>query len=87
MPLMSSGLYISVATASVFLLRYRAIQAISHATVAVYQNLTPVCAIPYACLYLGEPFQLHAMVGGAIILLGAELVRQASQPQLSNSYL
>ena len=87
MPLVSSVLYIGVATASVFLLRYRALQAISPATVAVYQNLTPVCAILFACLYLGEPFQLNAIVGGAIILLGAELVRQANQPQLSNSYL
>ena len=87
MPIASSVLYIGVATASVFLLRYRALQTISPATVAVYQNLTPVCAILFACLFLGEPVQPHAMVGGAIILLGAELVRQASQPQLSTSYL
>lgn len=87
MPIASSVLYIGVATASVFLLRYRALQTISPSTVAVYQNLTPVCAILFACLFLGEPFQLHAMVGGAIILVGAELVRQASQPQLSTSYL
>jgi drug/metabolite transporter (DMT)-like permease len=87
MPIVSSMLYIGVATASVFLLRYRALQTISPATVAVYQNLTPVCAILFACWYLGEPYQPNAMVGGAIILFGAELVRRANQSQLSASYL
>ncbi len=85
-PIVSSVLYIGVATASVFLLRYRALQTIQPATVAVYQNLTPVCAILFAHFYLGEPIQFSTMVGGAIILLGAELVRRANQPQLTTSY-
>lgn len=87
MPIVPAVLYIGVATASVFLLRYRALQAISPATVAVYQNLTPVCAIFFACIYLDEPIQVSTMVGGAIILLGAELVRRSDQPQLATSPL
>lgn len=87
MPIASSMLYIGVATASVFLLRYRALQTIPPATVAVYQNLTPVCAILFACVFLGEPIQPHALVGGSIILLGAEVVRRANQPELPASYL
>ncbi|MBU6479383.1 MAG: DMT family transporter [Nitrospirae bacterium] len=83
----SHGRLFGVATASVFLLRYRALQTISPATVAVYQNLTPVCAILFAHLYLGEPIQFSTMVGGAIILLGAEMVRRANQPQLATNYL
>lgn len=39
--MISSVLYIGVATASVFLLRYRALQTISPVAVAVDQNLTP----------------------------------------------
>lgn len=87
MPIVSSVLFIGVATASVFLLRYRALQCISPSTAAVYQNLTPVCAILFACLYLGEPIQFSTMVGGAIILFGAEMVRRGSQPQLTTSSL
>lgn len=86
-PIVSSVLYIGVATASVFLLRYWALQSICPATVAVYQNLTPVCGILFAHVYLGEPIQFSTMVGGAIILFGAELVRRSNQPQLPNSYL
>jgi drug/metabolite transporter (DMT)-like permease len=85
--MVSSLLYIGVATASVFLLRYRALQSICPATVAVYQNLAPVGGILVAHLYLGEIIQLSTMVGGAIILVGAELVRSANQPGLPASYL
>jgi drug/metabolite transporter (DMT)-like permease len=77
MPIVTSVLFIGVATASVFLLRYRALQSICPSTVAVYQNLTPVCGILFAHFYLGEPVQISFLVGGAIILLGAEVVRRA----------
>lgn len=85
--IVSSLLYIGVATASVFLLRYRALQSICPATAAVYQNLTPVGGILVAHLYLGELIQLSTMVGGAIILLGAELVRRVNPPRLMTGYL
>jgi drug/metabolite transporter (DMT)-like permease len=85
MPIVSSVLYIGVATASVFLLRYRALQRICPATVAVYQNITPVGGIIFAHFYLGEPIQFVTMVGGPIILLGAEVVRRADQLQLKPS--
>ena len=84
--IVSSALYLGVATASIFLLRYLALQSISPSTVAVYQNLTPVCAILFAYLYLGEPIQSNTMVGGGIILLGAEVVRRASQPRSTTTY-
>ena len=85
--IVSSLLYVGVATASVFLLRFRALQSICPATVAVYQNLAPVGGILVAHLYLGERIQFDTMVGGAIILVGAELVRSANQPGLPTSYL
>ena len=44
-------------------------------------------AILFAHLYLNEPIQFNTTVGGAIILLGAEMVRRANQPQLATSYL
>lgn len=87
LPLVSSMFYIGVATASVFLLRYRALQTICPATVAVYQNLAPVGGILFAHVGLGEPIQLSTMVGGGIILLGAEMVRRSSQSQLTTSHL
>lgn len=77
-----SVLYIGVATASVFLLRFRALRTISPATVAVYQNLTPVCGIMFARFYLGEHIRTSTIVGGTIILIGAEVVRRASQSHL-----
>jgi multidrug transporter EmrE-like cation transporter len=83
----SHGRLLGVATASFFLLRYRALQTISPATVAVYQNLIPVCAILFAYVYLGEPIQFSTMVGGAIILLGVEMVRRVNQLQLVTNYL
>jgi hypothetical protein len=52
----------------------------------MYQNLTPECAILFVRLYLGEPIRFGTIVGGAIILLGAEMVRRATQPQLATSY-
>ncbi len=76
-PIGSSMLYIGVATASVFLLRYRALRSITPDTVAVYQNLTPVCAILFARFYLDEPIQLLTVLGGGIILVGAEVVRRS----------
>jgi hypothetical protein len=36
---------------------------------------------------LGEPIWFSTIVGGAIILLGAEIVRRATQPQFATSYL
>ena len=75
--IVASVLFIGVATASVFLLRYRALQSICPSTVAVYQNLTPVCGILFAHFYLGEPLQLSFLAGGAVILFGAEIVRRA----------
>ncbi len=84
--LVSAMFYIGVATASVFLLRYRALQTICPATVAVYQNLAPVCAILFTHTYLSETIQPGTVVGGAIILFGAEMVRRSSQSQLAVSH-
>lgn len=75
-----SALYVGVATASVFLLRYRVLRTISPATVAVYQNVTPAGGILFAHVFLGEPLFLSTITGGAIILLGAEVVRRAHLP-------
>jgi drug/metabolite transporter (DMT)-like permease len=71
-----SVLYIGCATASVFLLRYRALQSLSPATVGTYHNLIPVCTVLLAYMWLDEPVGMRTILGGAMILVGAEVVRR-----------
>jgi drug/metabolite transporter (DMT)-like permease len=69
--------YVGVATAAVFLLRYLALRSLTPMTVGVYHNLVPVFAILIACLCLDEPIDLSTIMGGFGIIAGAELVRRA----------
>ena len=71
-----SVLYIGCATASVFILRYRALQSLSPATVGTYHNLIPVCTVLLAYMWLDEPVGMRTILGGAMILVGAEVVRR-----------
>jgi drug/metabolite transporter (DMT)-like permease len=69
--------YVGMATAAVFLLRYLALRSLTPMTVGVYHNLVPVFAIFIACLCLDEVVEASTIVGGVCIIAGAELVRRA----------
>ncbi len=77
--IMASVFYIGCATAAVFLLRSRSLQSLSPATVATYHNLIPVCTVVLAFLCLDEPLGVGTILGGLMVLVGAEVVRR---PQL-----
>jgi drug/metabolite transporter (DMT)-like permease len=72
----ASVLYAGCATAGVFLLRYRALQTLSPATVGTYHNLIPVCTVLLAHMCLDEPVGTRTILGGTMILIGAEVVRR-----------
>jgi drug/metabolite transporter (DMT)-like permease len=72
--------YVGLATAGVFLLRYRALQALPPATVATYHNLIPICTIFSACLLLGEHVSLATIIGSVAVVAGTELVRRTHLP-------
>jgi drug/metabolite transporter (DMT)-like permease len=77
--IMLSVLYVGCATAAVFLLRCRALQSLSPATVGTYHNLIPVCTVLLAYLCLGEALGVSTIIGGFMVIIGAEVVRR---PQL-----
>ena len=81
--IMLSVLYIGCATAAVFLLRCRSLQTLSPATVGTYHNLIPVCTVLLAYVWLGEPLGLSTVVGGIMVILGAEVVRRPQNFSLS----
>jgi drug/metabolite transporter (DMT)-like permease len=79
---LTAVLYVGCATAAVFLLRCRALQSLSPATVGTYHNLIPVCTVVLAYLCLGEPIGTATILGGAMVVAGAELVRRPEIPSL-----
>lgn len=76
LPIILSVLYIGCATAVVFLLRCRALQSLSPATVGTYHNLIPVCTVLLAYLCLDEALGLSTIIGGSMVIVGAEIVRR-----------
>ena len=74
--IMLSVLYVGCATAAVFLLRCRSLQSLSPATVGTYHNLIPVCTVLLAYVCLGEPLGLSTVLGGIMVIIGAEVVRR-----------
>ena len=74
--IMLSVLYVGCATAAVFLLRSRSLQSLSPATVGTYHNLIPVCTVLLAYVCLGEPLGLSTVLGGIMVIIGAEVVRR-----------
>jgi drug/metabolite transporter (DMT)-like permease len=68
--------YVGIATATVFLLRYLSLRSLTPITVGVYHNLVPVCTVLLAYLYLDEGAGSYTIVGGAGIMAGAEVVRR-----------
>ena len=80
--IMVSVFYVGCATAAVFLLRCRSLQSLSPATVGTYHNLIPICTVLLAYAFLNEPIGAGTIVGGMMVLAGAETVRR---PQLLSS--
>ena len=69
-------LFISLGTASVFLLRCCSLQSLTPATVGAYHNFIPICTIGIAHVSLGEPLTSRTMLGALAVLVGTELVRR-----------
>ncbi len=69
--------FIGTATAGVFLLRSRALQSLSPATVGAYHNLIPICTIGLAYLWLSESVTVYTLLGALAVVAGTELVRRA----------
>ena len=74
--IMVAVLYVGCATAAVFLLRCRSLQSLSPATVGTYHNLIPVCTVVLAYLCLDEPLGAGTILGGLMVIVGAEVVRR-----------
>jgi drug/metabolite transporter (DMT)-like permease len=80
-PLIIGGMmYIGLATAAVFLLRYRSLQSLSPGTVGIYHNFIPIVTVLLAYFCLGEPIGWQTIIGGIAVVAGAELVRSARIP-------
>ena len=78
-----SVFYVGCATAAVFLLRCRSLQSLSPATVGTYHNLIPVCTVLLAYACLGEPLGLSTVLGGIMVIIGAEIVRRPQMLSLT----
>jgi drug/metabolite transporter (DMT)-like permease len=76
-------IYIGLATAGVFVLRFRSLQFLSPATVGTYHNFIPIVTVLFAWLFLGESLGAHTMFGGVAVLAGAELVRRTHSSSLT----
>ena len=83
---MISVVYVGCATAAVFLLRCRSLQSLSPATVGTYHNLIPVCTVMLAYVCLGEPLSAGTILGGLMVLIGAEVVRRPYLLSLTTLY-
>jgi len=71
-------LFIGMATAAVFLLRSRALQSLTPATVGAYHNLIPICTIGLAYVLLSESVTIYTLMGAPAVVAGTELVRRGA---------
>jgi drug/metabolite transporter (DMT)-like permease len=58
-----------------YVLWYTSIKVVGNAKTAVYTNFTPVLAIVFAALFLGESIEGAQVLGAAVILAGVYLTR------------
>lgn len=79
LPTMTLMFYIGAATAAVFFLRSLSLQSLTPLTVGTFHHLVPIWAIAFAYLFLGEPIEMHTVIGATIILAGTECVRRGTQ--------
>lgn len=68
--------YLGLATAAAFLLRYISLRSLTPLTVGAFHNLVPICAISLAHLFLDEELGPSTIMGGIMILSGVEMVRR-----------
>jgi len=54
---------------------YTSIKEVGNSKTAIYNNLTPVMAVLFACLVLGERIKSAQILGAAVILAGVYLTR------------
>ncbi len=54
---------------------YSSVKAVGSAKTAVFNNVTPVLAILFAVIFLGERFQPAQILGGLVILAGVYMTR------------
>jgi drug/metabolite transporter (DMT)-like permease len=73
--------YMGAATAAVFFLRALSLQPLTPVTVGTFHHLVPIWAIAFAYLFLGEPIEMHTIVGAIVILAGTECVRRGTQKE------
>ena len=71
-------MFIGAATAGVFLLRSRALQSLTPATVGAYHNLIPFCTIGLAYVVLSESITMYTLLCAPAVLAGTELVRRGA---------
>ncbi|HVG02988.1 MAG TPA: DMT family transporter [Nitrospira sp.] len=71
-------MFIGAATAGVFLLRSRALQSLTPATVGAYHNLIPFCTIGLAYVVLSESITIYTLLCAPAVLAGTELVRRGA---------
>jgi drug/metabolite transporter (DMT)-like permease len=83
--ILASVIYVGFATAGVFMLRCRALQALSPATVGTFHNLIPIATILLAYVFLGESIGVQTLIGATAVVAGAELVRRAQFPPWMSS--
>jgi drug/metabolite transporter (DMT)-like permease len=58
-----------------FFIWYDSVQKVGSAKTGVYSNLTPIFAVAFAGLFLGERFTVVEAVGSAVVLAGVYLAR------------
>jgi len=54
---------------------YTSIKEVGNSKTAIYNNMTPVLAVLFACLFLGERIKSAQILGAAVILAGVYLTR------------
>lgn len=62
-----------------YLIWFTGVQRVGNARTAIYSNVTPVIASLLAWAFLGEPFGLPQIAGGAVIFAGLMLARRHGQ--------
>lgn len=63
---------------------YSSIKAVGNAKTAVYNNFTPVLAVIFAALFIGERIKPGQIVGAAVILAGVYLTRTGDRFFIKN---
>ena len=62
-----------------YVIYYVSVQRVGNARTAVYQNLTPVVAILFAWVALGDKLAPIQLVGGAVVLAGLMVTRRGAR--------